>query len=198
MRITKVERDYGFKEKGIQMEIRKTTNMDLKDILFVESQAFGDEGPVIVDLVEGLLNDPTAKPLLSLLAFKDVKAVGHILFTKAHIEKTKRSVSSVILAPLAVLPEEQSKGIGRQLIKEGLKILTESGVELVFVLGHPGYYPRSGFTPAGVLGLDAPYPIPKKDADAWMVQELKPGIIGTVKGQVKCADFMDKEMYWRE
>ena len=181
------------------MEIRQTTKSDLKDILYVESQAFGDEeGPVIEELVEGLLNDPTAKPLLSLLAFKEGKEVGHILFTKAVIENAEKTVSASILAPLAVLPSEHSTGIGKQLIKEGLRILAESGVEIVFVLGHPGYYPRSGFAPAGVHELNAPYPIPEKDADAWMVQELVPGIIGSVSGTVKCAEVMDKEEYWRE
>ncbi len=59
-----------------------------------------------------------------------------------------------------MIPEQQATGIGAALIKQGLALLKTSGVELVFVLGHPGYYPRSGFTPAGVLGFDAPYPIP--------------------------------------
>jgi putative acetyltransferase len=72
------------------------------------------------------------------------------------------------------------------------------GVELVFVLGHPGYYPRHGFTPAGVLGFHAPYPIPEKNADAWMVQELHPGVIGRARGKILCADAINRPEYWRE
>jgi predicted N-acetyltransferase YhbS len=72
------------------------------------------------------------------------------------------------------------------------------GVELVFVLGHPGYYPRFGFKPAGVLGFEAPYPIPEKHADAWMVRELRAGIIGSVRGKVVCADTLSRPEYWRE
>ena len=34
-------------------------------------------------------------------------------------------------------------------------------VELVFVLGHPEYYPRYGFTPAGEQGFEAPNSIPE-------------------------------------
>ena len=49
--------------------------------------------------------------------------------------------------------------------------MAESGVELVFVLGHPDYYPRHGFKPAGALGFEAPYPIPDKNVNAWMVQK---------------------------
>ena len=76
--------------------------------------------------------------------------------------------------------------------------MKESGVQLVFVLGHPDYYPRSGFKPAGVLGYEAPYPIPAENADAWMVQELFSGIIGRVRGTVKCSDAMNQPEHWRE
>ena len=66
------------------------------------------------------------------------------------------------------------------------------------MLGHPWYYPRHGFTPAGILGFEAPFPIPEKDADAWMVQELRSGIIGTVSGKVVCCDALNKPEHWRE
>ncbi|MCP4143456.1 MAG: N-acetyltransferase [Chloroflexi bacterium] len=181
------------------LNIRETTEADLKDILHVEAQAFGKkEGSIIVELVDGLLNDSSAKPLLSLLAEKDGQAIGHILFTKAYLTPSIDSVSALILAPLAVLPAAQSQGVGGQLIKEGLRLLRKAGVDLVFVLGHPEYYPRHGFLPAGVRGFDAPYPIPKKNADAWMVQELCQGLIGKVSGTVICADILNQPEHWRE
>ena len=68
----------------------------------------------------------------------------------------------------------------------------------MFVLGHPEYYPRYGFVSAGKLGFEATYPIPEKVADAWMVQELQPGIIGKIKGKVLCAKALDAPEYWRE
>ena len=95
-------------------------------------------------------------------------------------------------------PDSPGQGVGGHLIEEGLRRLSASGVDLVFVLGHPDYYPRHGFRPAGALGFKAPYPIPDKNADAWMVQELRPGLIGTVRGTVVCADALDKPEYWRE
>ena len=181
------------------MKIRKSTESDLKDVLDVETQAFGNEkGPEIVGLVNGLLVDPTAMPLLSLLAVNDDQAIGHILFTKARITYSKESMSAAILAPLAVLPDAQCQGVGGQLIEEGLRLLSESGVELVFVLGHPDYYPRHGFKPAGALGFEAPYPIPDEHANAWMVQELRPGVIGSVSGKVICADVLNQPEHWRE
>jgi putative acetyltransferase len=181
------------------LKIRKSTQSDLSEVLHVEKQAFGnDKGSEIVDLVNGLLSDPSALPLLSLLAVNKEQAIGHILFTKASITNAKVSVSAAILAPLAVIPDAQSRGVGSQLIKEGLRLLSETGVDLVFVLGHPEYYPRHGFKPAGDLGFEAPYPIPDEHANAWMVQELHPGVIGIVRGKVICADVLNHPEHWRE
>jgi putative acetyltransferase len=178
------------------MEIIEAGAADLDRVLEVEKTAFGSDEEA--ELVRKLLLDETAKPLLSLLALEAEKAVGHILFTNAGLTGSAAGVRVSILAPLAVIPEAQNTGIGGRLIEEGLRLLKEQGGELVFVLGHPGYYPRHGFQPAGALGLDAPYPIPENDADAWMVRELRPGILGTVSGKVVCAEKLDQPEYWAE
>ena len=102
--------------------------------------AFGQrQGQEIVELVNDLLEDETAKPLLSLVAEKDGKLVGHILFTTARLQPEKQEPTIRILAPLAVSKDVQGEGIGGVLIREGLKQLAESDVDLVFVLGHPRY-----------------------------------------------------------
>ncbi len=178
------------------MIIKKAMDSDLKDVLGIETEAFGHNKES--NLVNSLLNDDSAKPLLSLLAIDANEAVGHILFTKVRITGNENRLSAMILAPLAILPEAQGKSVGGKLIKEGLKQLFESKVDLVFVLGHPGYYPRFGFKPAGAQGFEAPYPIPPKDASAWMVQELRPGIIENNSGKVVCADTLNEPEYWRE
>ncbi len=179
-----------------QVYVREALDADLDDVLLVERAAFG--GDEEAGLVRDLLNDPTAKPLLSLLACEDDQPVGHILFTAASLEKKERPLNAAILAPLAVVPDAQKRGIGGKLIARGLQLLSGSGVDLVFVLGHPEYYPRHGFKPASRLGFDAPYPIPVKDANAWMVQALRPDVLGSAGGRVVCADAMNKPEYWRE
>ena len=97
-----------------------------------------------------------------------------------------------------MVPKFQRQGIGGALIKKGIEILAKSGIDLVFVVGHPQYYPRYGFTPASKLGFEPTYPIPKEVADAWMVQALHSGIIGSVSGKVICCDVMNKPEVWRE
>ena len=181
------------------MEIRESTESDRKEIAGIHTQAFGEEkGPVIADLVEGLLDDRTAMPLLSLVAVVDQQLIGHILFTKATITQTTVPVAAQILAPLAVLPDAHNKGVGCELINEGLRQLKRSGTELVFVLGHPSYYPRCGFVPAGELGFEAPYPIPEEHAAAWMIQELKGNAVGRITGKVQCAEVLNQPQHWTE
>lgn len=179
-----------------ELLIREAVETDLNDVLQIERLAFGYEKEA--DLVRELLHDPSAKPVLSLLAFQKDRALGHILFTTAQLSGSQDSASIVILAPLAIVPDAQKQGIGGKLIEKGLELLSKSGVDLVFVLGHPEYYPRYGFKPAGNLGFEAPYPIPDVHANAWMVQALRSGVIGTVSGKVICADALDKPEHWRE
>jgi len=181
------------------LKIRTSNESDKREINSIHIKAFGEEqGPEIACLVNALFADRTAEPLLSLVAIDDEKIIGHILFTKADVVQSAESVSARILAPLAVHPDFQKRGVGGQLIKNGLAQLKSSGVELVFVLGHPDYYPRCGFTPAGVKGFEAPYPIPEKDAGAWMVQELCSEVIGRVKGRVCCSEVLNRPEHWRE
>lgn len=181
------------------MQIRQSTESERSEILNIHNQAFGkDKGPEIAKLVDDLLNDESATPILSLVAAEKDKLVGHILYTKAVITKTESSISAQILAPLAILPDEQKKGIGEKLINEGLKRLKESGTELVFVLGHPTYYPRCGFIPAGAQGFEAPYHIPEEHAEAWMVQELNGDVLKNNSGKIQCSKILNEPQHWRE
>jgi len=175
------------------MFIREAFDSDLDAVMAVESAAFGSDEEA--GLVADLLADPSAMPYASLLAFDGDRAVGHILFTKANLMPSY-PITISILAPLAVIPGEQKKGIGGALIEHGLKMLSESGVYLVFVLGHPSYYPRFGFEPAGRLGFDRPYLLQEKTPEAWMVKALRQGIIGSYSGTVTVADTLDKPEYW--
>ncbi len=180
------------------MKIRQSSQNDLQGLLKVERQAFGEhEGQEIVELVTNLFNDSTARPYLSLVAVEKGIILGHVLFTNATITGHE-SLLSVILAPLSIDPDRQKKGIGGKLIGEGFKLLSAIRTDLVFVLGHPTYYPRFGFLPAGDFGLTAPYPIAVQNADAWMVKELRPGILGRIRGRVNCAAALNRPEYWRE
>lgn len=181
------------------MKINTSTQSETSEILNIHSKAFGGQkGRTIAELVRDMLGDVTAEPTLSMTAIENETPVGHILFSNVNITDSAGPVVARILAPLAILPAHQNKGIGVELINEGLKRLKNDGVDLVFVLGHPDYYPRCGFIPAGVQGFEAPYHIPDEHAGAWMVKELQPGIIKKASGKVQCCDVLNQPEHWRE
>jgi|APSaa5957512622_1039677.scaffolds.fasta_scaffold59789_2 putative acetyltransferase len=180
------------------IQIRETNNKDFNNIMVVEKRAFGyiKEAQLTADL----LNDKTAEPILSLLAFHDKEAIGHILFTRVYIDEMNTTQPLIhILAPLAIIPEYQKQGVGGLLINEGLRRLIEMESEMVFVLGHMEYYPKFGFImDAKKLGFNAPYPIPTEYANAWMVQSLNPKGFVIGKGNVICSNELNKPEHWRE
>ena len=181
------------------IKIRPTTDSDLSKIKTTVRAAFGEDGQEVQEttqLVVDLLGDPSARPILSLAAIQDGEAQGYILFTRVGISNAPPKLAASILAPLAVHPDHQGIGIGGALIQEGLRQLKESGCGLVFVLGHPAYYPRFGFTPAGAAGFQAPYPIAPEHAEAWMVQVLRPGLLGEVSGQVQLSQTLNDPRHW--
>ena len=183
-------------QKTVSMQIRETTDADLNDILFIQREAFNSDKEA--NITKELLVDPSAKPRLSLIAYSDCQPTGHILFTAAHLLNESKKVAISFLAPLGVTPEFQRQGIGGNLIRKGLELLSESNVDLVFVVGHPKYYPPHGFMPAHNRGFEPTYPIPEEHADAWMVQALRPDVIGSVSGKVICCDALNKPELWRE
>lgn len=178
------------------IEIRIAAEADYNSVMEIEKQAFGQDKEA--QLVADLLNDSTASPSISLLAFYKNKPVGHILYSRVYLENHLDSMAHS-LAPLAVLPDFQRKGIGGLLINHGKEVLHKMGSELIFVLGHINYYPRYGFiNNAAQFGYYTPYPIPEEVADAWMVMELKPNALKKNVGRVIFADALMKPEYWRE
>lgn len=179
------------------IRIRATGVDDYNNIMDVEEQAFGNDKEA--KLTADLLQDKTAEPILSLLAFHENEAVGHILFTRVYVGEISSQPLLQILAPLAIKPTFQKQGIGGMLINEGLKRIKDTGSELVFVLGHMEYYPKFGFIPdAKKLGFPAPYPIPDEYANAWMVQSLNPKGFMINPGNIICAHALNRPEHWRE
>jgi putative acetyltransferase len=117
---------------------------------------------------------------LSLVSEQDDRIVGHILFSDLAIVTDRGTVPALALAPLAVLPEYQRRGVGSMLIREGLVHCRQSGHRIVIVLGHEHYYPRFGFSAALAQPLQSSYSGPN-----FMALELVPGALGGVAGQVR-------------
>jgi putative acetyltransferase len=159
--------------------IRPETEEDHAAIRRVVEQAFGQHAEA--DLVDALRRH--AHPHISLVALNDDgEVVGHILFSPVSIESERDAFAAMGLAPMAVLPDYQNQGIGSELVRAGLKACKLRGDDVVVVLGHPHYYPRFGFQPAGRLGIRSEYDV---SDETFMVAELTPGALRGRKGLVK-------------
>lgn len=161
--------------------IRPEIPFDYPAITEVNDLAFGQ--PAEGKLVENLRKNPKFVPELSLVAEADGKIVGHILLFPIIIRSaTGEEKETISLAPVAVRPDFQKKGIGEELIKEGLKSSRQFGYDSVIVLGHPEYYPKFGFKKAGSWGIKDPFGAP---AEAFMALELKEGALKGAGGVVE-------------
>lgn len=174
------------------MQIRQSQETEKEQLRKLHLETFGkEEGNSVSALTIQLLEDPTAQPLLSLIAEKNNQILAHILFTKVSIEGNETE-GGYILAPLAVSQECQRSGIGKKLIQTGLDKLKEQGAEFVLVLGDPAYYSLSGFHTKHQI--KPPYEL--LYPEAWMAQELKAGVMANISGTVRCADALNKCEYW--
>jgi len=73
---------------------------------------------------------------------------------------------------------------GRSMLSHVLHSVAKVAPQhLVVVLGHVGFYPRFGFAPAAGHGLGNEYDA----SDAFMVLELRSGVLRRINGLVKYA-----------
>ncbi len=123
---------------------------------------------------------------ISLVAEEAGEVVGHIAFSAVRVDERPTS-SGLGLAPVAVLPGSQGRGVGASLVRAGLAAAGEKGWGWVVVLGDPAYYARFGFGPASVYGLSDSY----EGGDAFQVLELAPGRLPREGGRVRYASAFD-------
>lgn len=135
-------------------------------------------------LVDRLRQTDAFIPELSLVAEADGKIIGHILLTKVEIVSANKSVPSLGLAPVSVLPDYQNRGVGSALIREAHKRAAELGYDSVVLLGHKDYYPRFGYKQAIDFGIEFPFDAPHAYC---MATELRPEGLKGVQGMIQYA-----------
>ncbi|TCL71239.1 N-acetyltransferase [Rhizobium sp. BK251] len=158
------------------MQIRDEQPRDHAAIAELVERAFGQ--PVEARLVEKLRDDGDAA--ISLVAEEGDAIVGHIL-----LSPMAAPFPALGLAPLAVLPGHERKGIGSALVKAAIARAGERNYGAVFVLGDPGYYERFGFRAALAADFSSPYAGPY-----FMVMPLRESLPATT-GRVDYARAFD-------
>jgi putative acetyltransferase len=163
----------------VRSTVRREDTADTREQTVVRSineSAFGR--PDEADLVDRLRSEGAV--LLSLVVEVEQRIVGHILFSRMSIETSIGLVSAAALAPVAVLPDYQRRGIGEQLIRCGLDLLRTQCEQIVIVLGHPDYYSRFGFSSHKARALESPFP-----PEAFLAMELSSGALEGIRGKVR-------------
>ncbi len=131
----------------------------------VETLHAADAAPVSLVAVDGSSGD----------------VVGHVLFSPVKIDNGGSGICVVGLAPVAVLPEYQRKGVGSRLIRAGLEACREAAYDAVVLLGEPGYYSRLVFERASRHGLGNEYGVDHEFMVVELRSEALDGSGGTVR-----------------
>jgi len=141
---------------------------------------FGGEGEI--KLIEDCRVSEEFISQLAIVALDEGKVVGHILFHPVLIETKEGNSSVLTMAPMAVSPDVQNKGVGTKLLTHGLNECKRLGHKIVVVIGHPNFFAKFGFIPAIEKGLEIMFPVPD---EAFMVCELEPGALDNISGTVE-------------
>jgi len=160
------------------LKIRPETPGDRASVHYVNQEAFSRNQEA--DLVDKLRERGVLT--ISLVAVQDTAVVGHIAFSPVEIAFEKSSFEALALAPVAVLPAHQNKGLGSQLVIAGLEECRRLRHEIIVLAGHPNYYPRFGFVRAYAKGIECEFGVPD---EAWMIAELKQGALAGRQGKVR-------------
>lgn len=151
----------------------------------VVREALPDDRPAVLDihraafptdaesrLVDALLDAYDSQ--FSILAEVDGRPVGHVLVSGMTHEDGGSVRGLLGLAPLAVHPDFQRRGIGSALAREAIRQCKDAAVSRLFVLGEPSYYQRFGFEAASSQGFTSDYDALPGAEGAFQVLNLKP------------------------
>lgn len=139
----------------MNIHIRPEQFDDYAAIAQLHTLAFGQFAEA--ELVERIRQSDRYRPNLSLVAVVDNQVGGHCWLSD--IDWMRETTQSVLaLAPIAVHPDWQRRGIGSALIESSLEQATGQGDIFVSVLGHAEFYGKFGFEPSTHYGIEPPFP----------------------------------------
>ncbi|MDQ2835992.1 MAG: N-acetyltransferase [Actinomycetota bacterium] len=161
------------------LTVRPQRAADRDAVRNVLTAAFGR--PAVADLSEALQIGAAAQRAGALVAELAGELVGQVQLSTSWVDAPERVVPVLVLSPLGVLPEQQGRGIGSELVRAALAMAAELDAPAVFLEGSPRYYPRFGFEPAGRHGFSAPsVRIPAAAFQVVLLESWQPWMVGAL------------------
>ena len=125
--------------------VRAADVSDLEAIYSVVAAAFerSDEATLVARLIED------EDVWINLVAEQDNVIVGNVIVSPIRLESAANLTCGGV-APLSVAPSMQGRGIGSHLMFTMIERCRAADIDALFLLGHPAYYPRFGFSPSRI------------------------------------------------
>ena len=174
--------------------IRPETQKDYKEIISLVLRSFQEgtdysDGSDIIALIEEIRMSEYYIPELSFVAELDGKIVGHFLFSRFPLSRTKEGGhindgSIVMLAPVSVHADYFHKHIGITMLRLGIEEVKKLGFKGINVEGDFRFYNRAGFKTSSEFGIYPTSGIPMGEPRCMMCQETYEGALEGIHGYV--------------
>ena len=162
--------------------------LELVESVFTASES-AEDGALVRRLVEEIRSKRWYLPELELIMVNEVdEIIGYCMFSRFHLEG-KYEQELLILTPMAVKTQLQRQHISKELIEYGLERSRELGYKAVIVEGNPMNYRNRGFVTSAPFGITAHASVGLPAPECLMVQELIPGGLEGIHGQVNYSDY---------
>ena len=164
-------------------------SLELVEKVFTDSEC-AENGRLVRGLVEEIRSKRFYLPALELIMVDGDtdEVIGYVNFARFHLGG-KFEDELLLLSPVAVKTELQRQHISKELIEYGLKKAAAMGYKAVIVEGNPMNYRSRGFVTSADYGITAHESVGLPAPECLMVQELVPGGLEGIRGEVCYADY---------
>lgn len=155
--------------------IKQVEEKDYDEIEFLTRESFWNVYKPGCDehlVVHNMHRENASIKELELAAIHEGKIVGHIIYSKGHIEGNKNN-NLITFGPVSVDVNMQNQGIGSRLIRQSIEIARSLGYEAILITGNPDYYKRFGFVSASQFDIHLEGIPAEDEAPFFMALELK-------------------------
>ena len=168
--------------------IRKETKADFFEVENLTREAFwnvykpGCEEHFVLHCYR---KNPDFIPELSLVLELDKKIIGHVMYSRSHIDADDGTQIPVMtFGPISIHPDFKRKGFGKILLDCSMEKARNLGGKCLLICGNIGFYGKSGFAPAAEFGIRYADD-PESGAPYFLCKELETGFLHGITGSYK-------------